>query len=98
MEVKETVLRKVRILITNQFDSPEEALCFFDSENEGRLKKHELKKMLRAGVINDFISAGVGNALLKGCDISSDETINWEEFKKEIYEYEAKAQLKILGT
>ena len=39
MEVKESVLRKVRILITNQFDSPEEALRFFDSENEGRFKK-----------------------------------------------------------
>jgi Ca2+-binding EF-hand superfamily protein len=90
MEVKESVLRKVRILITNQFDSPEEALCFFDSENEGRLKKHELKKMLRAGVESDFIGARGANDLLIGYDATSNDTINWEEFKMEIYKYEGK--------
>ena len=88
MEVKESVLRKVSILITNQFDSPEEALRFFDSENEGRLKKHELKKMLRGAVENDFLRANVASELLKGYDRSSSDTVNWEEFKIEISEYE----------
>ena len=71
MEVKESVLRKVRILITNQFDSPEEALCFFDSKNEGRLKKHELKKMLRGAVENDFLRPRAASELLKGYDEAS---------------------------
>lgn len=95
MEVKESVLRKVRILITNQFDSPEEALCFFDSKNEGRLKKHELKKMLRGAVENDFLRPRAASELLKGYDEASSDTVNWEEFKIEISEYERNAQIKI---
>jgi Ca2+-binding EF-hand superfamily protein len=81
MIAEESVLRKIRILITNQFDSPEEAFRFFNSEKKGRLKKFEIKKMLRAAVINDFIGDNVASELLKGHDVSSDDTINWEEFK-----------------
>jgi len=43
MSAKENILRKIRILITNQFDSPEEAFRFFDSDKEGRLRKSEIK-------------------------------------------------------
>jgi len=84
MITEESILRKIRILITNQFDSPEEAFCFFNSEKEGRLKKFEIKKMLRGAVLNDFIKDAVANELLKGYDASSEDTINWEEFKVEI--------------
>jgi Ca2+-binding EF-hand superfamily protein len=84
MIAEESVLRKIRILITNQFDSPEEAFRFFNSEKKGRLKKFEIKRMLRAAVINGFIRDAVANELLKGYDISSDDTINWEEFKVSI--------------
>jgi hypothetical protein len=38
MEAKESMLRKIRILITNQFESPEEAFSFFDSDDLSRLK------------------------------------------------------------
>lgn len=84
MIAEESVLRKIRILITNQFDSPEEALRFFNSEKQGRLKKCEIKKMLRGAVINEFIRDAVANDLLKGYDVSSGDTIDWEEFKVEI--------------
>ncbi len=37
--------------------------------------------MLRGAVTNDFIRDAVANELLKGYDVSSEDTINWEEFK-----------------
>ena len=88
MGAKENILRKIRILITNQFDSPEEAFSFFDSDKDGRLKKTEIKKMLKSAAVNGFIRDVVANELLKGYDKSSDETINWEEFKVAIAELE----------
>ena len=81
MIAKESVLRKIRILITNQFDSPEEAFCFFNSENDGRLRKSEIKKVLKDAALNGFISGFVAIELLKGYEQASSETINWEEFK-----------------
>ncbi|MDX6745204.1 EF-hand domain-containing protein [Polaribacter sp. PL03] len=88
MGAKENILRKIRILITNQFDSPEEAFSFFDSDKDGRLKKSEIKKMLKSAAVNGFIRGVVANELLKGYDKSSDDTINWEEFKVAIEELE----------
>lgn len=88
MGAKENILRKIRILITNQFDSPEDAFKFFDSDNDGRLKKTEIKKLLKSAAVNGFIRSVVANELLKGYDKSSDETINWEEFKLAIEELE----------
>jgi len=88
MSAKENVLRKIRILITNQFDSPEEAFQFFDSDKDGRLRKTEIKKLLRSAEINGFLSGFVANELLKGYDKSSDDTISWDEFKVAIAELE----------
>jgi Ca2+-binding EF-hand superfamily protein len=93
MAVKESILRQVRILITNQFDTPEEALRFFDSEKEGVLKKHELKKMLRAAVVNDFIRGSVARELLKGYDEPSEDVINWNALKVEISAFEGSLSL-----
>jgi len=78
---KESVLRKIRILITNQFDSPEEAFRFFNSEKEGRLRKSEIKKLLKGAAINGFITGFVAIELLKGYEQASSETINWEALK-----------------
>ena len=92
MGTKENILRKIRILITNQFDSPEEAFKFFDSDKDGRLRKSEIKKMLRSAEVNGFLRGIVANELLKGYDKSSDDTINWEEFKVAIAELERDLQ------
>ena len=88
MGAKESILRKIRILITNQFDSPEEAFSFFDSEKDGRLKKSEIKKLLRAAEISGFLRAVVASELLKGYNKNSDDMISWEEFKVAISELE----------
>lgn len=81
MEPKENILRKIRILITNQFDTPEEAFSFFDSDTDGRLKVSEIKRLLKDAEINGFIRGVVANELLKEYDDFSDTTLDWEEFK-----------------
>jgi len=88
MEAKESILRKIRILITNQFDTPEEAFSFFLSDEHARLKISEIKRLLKDAEVNGFLSGVVANELLKGYDISIDDTINWEEFKLAIYKLE----------
>jgi Ca2+-binding EF-hand superfamily protein len=88
MGAKESILRKIRILITNQFDTPEEAFSFFDSDKDGRLKVSEIKRLLKDAEVNGFLRGIVASELLKGYDNSSDDTINWEEFKIAISELE----------
>ena len=58
MGAKESILRKIRILITNQFDTPEEAFSFFDSDKDGRLKVSEIKRLLKDAEVNikEFIN------------------------------------------
>ncbi|KGL59398.1 hypothetical protein SAMN04487762_2608 [Polaribacter sp. Hel1_33_78] len=88
MGAKESILRKIRILITNQFDTPEEAFSFFDSDKDGRLKVSEIKRLLKDAEVNGFLRGIVASELLKGYDNSGDDTINWEEFKIAISELE----------
>ena len=88
MGAKESILRKIRILITNQFDTPEEAFSFFDSDKDGRLKVSEIKRLLKDAEVNRFLRGIVASELLKGYDNSGDDTINWEEFKIAISELE----------
>jgi Ca2+-binding EF-hand superfamily protein len=88
MGAKESILRKIRILITNQFDTPEEAFSFFDSDKDGRLKVSEIKRLLKDAEVNGFLRGIVASELLKGYDNSGDDTINWEEYKIAISELE----------
>lgn len=81
MATKESILNKIQILITNKFDSPEEAFAFFDADSSGKLKKSEIVKLLKEAEINGFIRGLVGSKLIEGYDQSGDELIDWEEFK-----------------
>lgn len=88
MNNSNNLIRKIRILITNQFDTPEEALEFFDSKSDGRCRKSEIKKILRLAAETGFIKGIVAQEILKGYDKPSDETINWEELKALISDLE----------
>ena len=81
MATKESILNKIQILITNNFETPEEAFAFFDADGSGKLKKSEIVKLLKEAEINGFIRGLVGSKLIDGYDQSGDELIDWEEFK-----------------
>lgn len=89
MATKESILNKIQILITNKFDSPEEAFEFFDADGSGKLKKREIVKLLKEAEINGFIRGLVGSKLIDGYDESGDDLIDWEEFKAAVDKIDA---------
>lgn len=88
MSTKEKILNKIQILITNNFDNPEDAFSFFDKDGDGKLTKREIRKLLKEAEINGFIRGIVASKLIEGYDKDGDELINWEEFKAAIDEIE----------
>ncbi|WP_452229522.1 MULTISPECIES: EF-hand domain-containing protein [unclassified Lacinutrix] len=81
MATKEIILNKIQILITNNFNTPEEAFHFFDKDSNGKLSKSEIVKLLKEAEINGFIRGLVSSKLIEGYDKDGDGFINWEEFK-----------------
>jgi len=81
MTTEESILNKIQILITNHFDTPEDAFSFFDADSSGKLKKSEIVKLLKQAEISGFIRGLVGSKLIEGYDKSDDEEIDWQEFK-----------------
>ena len=84
MTTEEAILNKIQILITNHFDTPEEAFEFFDADNDRKLTKREILKLLKEAEINGFIRGIVSSKLVEGYDKSGDELIDWSEFKAAI--------------
>lgn len=81
MTTEESIMNKIQILITNHFNSPEEAFSFFDADSSGKLKKSEIVKLLKQAEISGFIRGLIGSKLIEGYDESEDEEIDWQEFK-----------------
>ena len=86
MATKESILNKIQILITNHFDTPEEAFSFFDKDGDGKLKRSEVIKLLKEAEISGFIRGIVASKLVDGYDSSGDDLIGWEEFKTAVDE------------
>lgn len=81
MITEESIMHKIQIVITNHFDTPEDAFSFFDKNSDGKLKKSEIVKLLKQAEISGFIRGLVGSKLIEGYDKSGDDLINWDEFK-----------------
>ena len=81
MATKEIILNKIQILITNNFSTAEEAFNFFDKDQNGKLSKKEIVKLLKEAEINGFIRGLVSSKLIEGYDKDGDGFIDWEEFK-----------------
>ncbi|MBR9915665.1 MAG: EF-hand domain-containing protein [Algicola sp.] len=81
MSTKEKILKKIEILITNHFESPEAAFKFFDKDENLTLSKTEIVALLKQAEISGFIRGMVSSKLIEGYDKDGDEQISWEEFK-----------------
>jgi Ca2+-binding EF-hand superfamily protein len=84
MTTEESILNKIQILITNHFETPEKAFNFFDEDNDQKLTKAEIVKLLKEAEISGFIRGIVSSKLIEGYDKNGDELIDWEEFKAAI--------------
>ncbi len=47
MTTEESILNKIQILITNHFETPEEAFNFFDADSSQKLKKSEIVAIVK---------------------------------------------------
>lgn len=81
MTTEESILNKIQILITNHFKTPEEAFEFFDEDNDRKLNKGEIVKLLKEAEISGFLRGIVSLKLIEGYDRDKDGLIDWEEFK-----------------
>lgn len=86
MSTKETILKKIEILITNHFKTPDEAFAFFDIDGNKKLSSSEIKELLKQAEISGFIRGIVADKLIEGYDKDGDKLINWAEFKAAIDE------------
>ncbi|WP_299326294.1 EF-hand domain-containing protein [uncultured Maribacter sp.] len=84
MTTEESILNKIQILITNHFQTPELAFNFFDKDNDQKLTKAEIVKLLKDAEISGFIRGIVSSKLIEGYDNNGDDLIDWEEFKTAI--------------
>lgn len=82
------ILEKIQILITNHFQTPEEAFAFFDKDSNGKLSKDELVALLKQAEISGFLTGMVAKRLLEGYDKDGNGRIDWQEFKMAINEME----------
>lgn len=86
MAAKDDILKKIEIVITKNFKSPEEAFRFFDENGDGKLTKNEIVALLKEAEINGFVRGIVTSKLIEGYDKDKDGYINWKEFKLAIEE------------
>lgn len=78
------ILKKIKILLTQKFDSPEEAFSFFDKNQDGDLNRSEVKDMLKDAKVGRFLRSIVSGKLIQKFDESEDERIAWKEFKSAV--------------
>jgi len=84
MARKKDILRKIRILMTQQFDSPQAAFDFFNKKKDAGLSRSEIKEMLKSADINKFLSGPVSRVMLKDLDKNNDDLVSWKEFRRSI--------------
>jgi len=84
MPSKKEILEQVKILISNQFESAEAAMEFFDKNNNGLIEKNELKELLKQSGTGRMWRGLVAGKMLGGLDKDSDKKLNKEEFMKGI--------------
>jgi Ca2+-binding EF-hand superfamily protein len=84
MASKKDILKKIRVLLTQKFDSPEKAFEFFDKNNDRALNRSEIKTMLKSADISRFLTPMVAEKMLSDLDQSKDDKVEWSEFKKSV--------------
>lgn len=84
MASKKEILGRIKILLTQSFEKPEDAYEFFDKDGDKQLSKKELKEFIKAAKVNGFIAGIAAKKMIKGLDKNKDKKLNWQEFKKAV--------------
>lgn len=92
MAAKDDILKKIEILITKHYKTPEDAFHFFDEDGNSKLSTNEIKNLLKDAEISGFIRGIVSSKLIEGYDKDKDGYINWKEFKAAVAEIAEKTK------
>ncbi len=84
MAGKKEILKKIKIVLTAEFDNYEKAFRFFDKNSDEKIDKKELNNLLKKAKISGFIRGIVLQKLLDHFDQSNDGQLSWKEFKKAV--------------
>ena len=84
MASKKKLFKKLRILITQEFDTPKEAFDFFDKNGDGKLERRELKSLIKSAGASNFISGIAAKKMIVALDADGNKALNWSEFKKAV--------------
>lgn len=84
MASKKEILNKIKILITQKFDTPLAAFEFFDKNKDGYLTKKELKKLVKQAKVSKLISGVVASKMIEGLDADKNKKFDWQEFKQAV--------------
>ena len=66
MSIKEVILNKIQILLSNRCKNPDEALAFFGYGKDGKWNKIEISSILRMGQFGELIRVLVTKKLIDG--------------------------------
>ena len=86
MSTKKEIVSKIRIVLTNHFETPEKAFSFFDKNSDGALSKKEIVKLLKQAEVSGFLRGLIASKLVSGYDFSDDNKVDWKEFRKALKE------------
>ena len=86
MSTKKEIVSKIRIVLTNHFETPEKAFGFFDKNSDGALSKKEIVNLLKQAEVNGFLRGLIASKLVSGYDFSDDNKVDWKEFRKALKE------------
>jgi len=84
MASKKKLFKKLRILLTQEFDTPKAAFEFFDKNGDGKLERRELKSLIKSAGASGFISGIASKKMIKGLDEDGNKALSWSEFKKAV--------------
>ena len=84
MASKKEILGKIRILITQQIENPQDAFNFFDKNGDGYLTNAELIELVKSAKVNRFLSKVVAKTIIAGLDKDANKKLNWKEFSKAV--------------
>jgi len=84
MASKKDILRKLKILITRNFQTEEEAFNYFDKNSNATLARSEVKVLLKDAGVNRWISEIAAGQIISKFDEDDNDKLSWKEFKKAI--------------
>ena len=82
MASKKEILGKIKILLTQHFNDPQEAFNFFDKNGDGFLEYKEIKKLVKSAKVSGFLSGAVASKIISGLDKDKNKKLNWKEFSR----------------